>query len=270
MELIAPTKERVPATVKTARQYLEAARAATAWRPGLSPHAPYSVHPRLFVVPVILSAEEQVPLSFHLAESQEEIELLREGTGPLRELLEELGAWEEGLITADARPLVYLRALEPAHRTLIVHGNYLDDEEIEFLAAQADRMSVVYCPRTHAFFAHDPYPLEKMLAAGVNVALGTDSRASSPDLSILAEMRHIAAHFPAIDRDTILRLGTLHGAKALGRDHDIGSLEPGKSADLATVELPDHCDDPYTLLFNSDRPVSATWRQGRLNPKSQI
>ncbi len=263
LELRGPTKERIPTAMENARRHLEAAKTSTAWRPGLCPHAPYSVHPRLFAGPIVLSAVEHIPLSFHLAESQEEIELLREGTGPLRELLEELDAWEEGLITANARPLDYLRAL-PAYRTLIIHGNYLDDEEIEFLGGWADRMSVVYCPRTHAHFAHDPYPLEKMLSVGVNVALGTDSRASSPDLSVLAEMRCVARRFPAIDRDVILRMGTLHGARALGRDQEIGTLEPGKLADLAVAALPNRdAGDPHELLLHSDEPVTSTFLSRR-------
>ena len=79
-------------------------------------------------------------------------------------------------------------------------------------------MAVVYCPRTHAWFGHARYPLEKLLAAGAIVALGTDSRASSPDLSLLAEMRHVAREFPAMSRATILELGTLGGARALGLD----------------------------------------------------
>ena len=72
-------------------------------------------------------------------------------------------------------------------------------------------MAVVYCPRTHAWFAHPRYPLEKMLAAWGDLALGTDSRASSPDLSLLAEMRHVAREFPAISRAAILGLGTRGG-----------------------------------------------------------
>jgi len=259
------------------------------WRPGLGPHAPYSVHPDLLARVVALSAEHRVPLAMHLAESQEELELLRCGRGPLRARLEELGAWEEscqepssrtplspcgrgvggeGAVQSNCgvvlgRPLHYLRMLAAAHRTLIIHGNYLDAEEIAFLAAHAGRMTVVYCPRTHAFFRHAAYPLEKMLSAGVIVALGTDSRASSPDLSVLAEMRRAAARHPTVSGETLLKMATLHGAKALGLDHALGSLEPGKSADLAIVALPNrHAADPYDLLLNSNLPVVATWRRG--------
>jgi cytosine/adenosine deaminase-related metal-dependent hydrolase len=136
-----------------------------------------------------------------------------------------------------------LRSLAAAHRTLVIHGNYLDEEEIAFLAAHREKLSVVYCPRTHDYFEHEPYPLAKMLAAGVRVALGTDSRASSPDLDLLAEMRHVAAHHQLPPAE-VLRLGTLAGAEALGLDHAAGSLRRGKQAAFCVVELPPGEDKP--------------------------
>ena len=86
----------------------------------------------------------------------------------------------------------YLQLLDRAHRSLIIHGNFLDQEEIHFIGSRRRRMSVVICPRTHAYFRHPSYPLRQMLDAEVNIALGTDSRASNPDLSVLSEMRYLA------------------------------------------------------------------------------
>ena len=150
-----------------------------------------------------------------------------------------------------------------AHRTLVIHGNFLDDEEIGFLADNAAKMAVVYCPRTHAWFGHPPYPLEKMLAAGASVAVGTDSRASSPDLSLLAELRHVARSCPAIPPQVVLQLGTSRAAAALDCDRESGDLAPGKWANLAVVALPDRdAADPYELLFDSDGPVVRTYYRG--------
>ena len=167
------------------------------------------------------------------------------------------------LTVPGSTPLDYLRLLARARRALVIHGNYLNDEEIAFLAQQAPRMAVVYCPRTHEWFRHAPYPLEKLLEAGATVALGTDSRASTADLSVLAEMRLVARRHPGIPPAVILRLGTLDGARALGREADVGSLEPGKSANLAVVGLPDgDAADPHRLLLDSDCPVLRTYVGG--------
>ena len=96
----------------------------------------------------------------------------------------------------------------------MIHGNYLEADELEFLAMNAQRMSIVYCPRTHAYFDHERYPLGRLLALGASVALGTDSRASNPDLNLLAEMRFVAKRYPALPPAEVLRLGTLAGAQA--------------------------------------------------------
>ena len=123
--------------------------------------------------------------------------------------------------------------------------------------------TVVYCPRTHAYFGHARHPLPRLMALGGSVALGTDSRASNPDLSLLAEMRHVARQFPEIAPTDVLRLGTLAGAQALGRDADLGTLAAGKLANLAIAELPPHdAADPHELLFDAALPVVATYFRG--------
>lgn len=266
LELIAPTMDRIGDALAMAQRHLARADPARTWRPGLSPHAPYSVHPELFraIVEQLTGPGTGVPLALHLAESREELEFLRWGTGPFREFRAEIPGWDEEAIACGTRPADYLRLLARVDRSLVIHGNYLDDEEIALLAASSGRVSVVYCPRTHAYFGHDPYPLEKMLSVGVTVALGTDSRASSPDLSMLAEMRAAALRHPAVPRYTVLRMATLHGAEALGLSDTIGGLSPGKRADLAIVRLPDRdAADPYDLLFASDEPVIGTWIRGK-------
>jgi cytosine/adenosine deaminase-related metal-dependent hydrolase len=267
LELIAPTAERTPAVLDFLKtefpKQLQAAGEKT-WSLGLSPHAPYSVHPDLLKAAVDVSTEQKVPLAMHLAESCEEMQLLQEGTGPFRDFLTERNLFDPATFPGGKRPLDYLQILARAWKTLVVHGNYLNDEEIAFLAERRDRMAVVYCPRTHAYFRHEPYPLEKVLSAGATVCLGTDSRASSPDLSLLAEMRFVAERFPRLDRSRIMCLATIDAARALGRAEEIGSLEAGKIANLAVVSLPEgKSDDPCRLLLESTGPVLQTWFHGR-------
>lgn len=255
---------RVDENIEAARQHIADAAGQRVWRPGLSPHAPYTVRLELLEALVDLSAHHRVPLAFHLAESPEELELLRTAGGPLVELLKDRGVWIEDAFEPGRKPLDYLERLSRAHRSLVIHGNYLDEEEIAYIAAHRDRLAIVYCPRTHAFFRHPPHPLPRLLAAGASVALGTDSRASNPDLDLLAEIRFVARRFPEISGETILRMGTLEGAGALGLADEFGSLTPGKWANLTIVPLPDNkARDPHELLLSSATSACAAWYRGR-------
>ena len=247
LELLGLTPERMEPLLASAKQHVSAGNPAS-FRRGLSPHAPYTVHPDLLQRVCRLSAETKTPLAMHLAESSAELELLRSHSGPLVERLKELGAWHPGSLPRGLRPLDYLEMLAAADQVLVIHGNFLVRDEMEFIAARRDRMTVVYCPRTHAYFPHGDYPLAEMLSSGVRVAIGTDSRASNPDLSILSELRHIARNHPSIAPEEILKMGTLYGAEALGLADRLGSLTPGKLAAFAVVPIPDTEGDPYELL----------------------
>ncbi len=230
---------------------------------GLSPHAPYTASLELVAGTVQLASQSGAPLAMHLAESPDEIEFLQTGGGPFRRLLEERGKWLPEAVRSGTRPLDYLQRLVPAPRALVVHGNYLDDEEIAFVAAHASRMSVVYCPRTHAYFGHPRHPLARLLQAGANVCLGTDSRASNPDLSLLTELRFVAQGSPELSPARVLELGTVRAAEALGRGDEIGTISPGKLANLCAVALLERDErDPHALLLDSDLPVTATWVRG--------
>ena len=181
-ELIAPLPHQVPSALEYAERTLGCVKraddASTLWQIGLSPHAPYSVHVNLLEKIIELSVRRQIPLAMHLAESREGIQWLEEHTGPLRDLLAELGSYDPAAASQSSRTLDYLEMLAVASRALIIHGNYLSRDEIGLLADHADTMAAVYCPRTHQYFGHDRYPLERMLRAGVTVCLGTDSRAT--------------------------------------------------------------------------------------------
>ena len=260
-ELIGLAEERFGKCLDDAREHLSIVR-PDELAAGVSPHAPYSVHPELLGDLVELAGRYEAPLAMHLAESREELEFLKTGGGSFRAFLEEIGAWREGVFRFPIEPIEYLHTLAKGPRALVVHGNYLGSAEWEFLADNRDRMSVVYCPRTHGYFGHEPYPLAELLARGVSVALGTDSRASNPDLSILAEMRQVAAHCPAVSAQQILSLATAGGAKALGREHGQGTLTAGKLANLCVVGLPEAGNyDPHKLLLEGDGRVLRTcWR----------
>ncbi len=229
--------------------FLDHAATGAKWGPGLSPHAPYTVHPRLLAELVQRAHRRQVPVAMHLAESREELELLARGTGPFRDLLDGVGiGWPVADLSEFREPAAYLQALDAAPHSLVIHGNYLTPREIDWLGARRDRMAVVYCPRTHAYFGHEPYPLTAMLQAGVTVAIGTDGRGSNPDLDLLAELRFVARQFPQLSPQKIIELGTIQGARALGIADRFGSLEVGKSA--RCVIVPCDTSDPYAAILH--------------------
>lgn len=222
---------------------------------GVSPHAPYTVHPRLLDRLIELATARGLPVAMHLAESPEELRFLRDGDGPFRELLEERSMWDDSAIPRGTRPLDYLRRLATASRSLVIHGNYLDDEEIAMVAENRGRLSVVFCPRTHAYFGRPTYPLQTMLDAGVRVALGTDSRASNPDLNLLNELRFAARAFPRVAPRKLLEMATLDGAAALGLDEAYGSLSVGKRAELISIPC-DDSQDPHAAILHGPDPAT--------------
>ena len=157
------------------------------------------MHPELFRGLVDLAVARRAPLAMHLAETREELQLLALGTGEFVPFLEELGVWRPEAIPRESRPLDYFHELARVETALAIHGNYLALDEIEFLAGHPN-VSVVYCPRTHAYFRHAAHPWRKLLARGVNVALGTDSRGSNPDLSVWNELLFLRTLAPDVDR----------------------------------------------------------------------
>ncbi len=258
LELLGLAPQRVEPLLASAAAHLAHPASPSKWRAGLAPHASYTISLELLARTCPLSRQYQAPVALHLAETREELELLQSGTGPFVPLLQAFDAWHPDVIPRGTRPLDFLRVLAQAHRALVIHGNYLGSEEITFLAARAARMSLVYCPRTHAYFGHDPYPLTTLLAAGVNVAVGTDSRASNPDLDLWEELRYLRQHFgDTVAPADVLRMGTLAGATALGVEQNYGSLAPGKAAWLTIIPLPDgDARDPHELVFDSAGAVS--------------
>ena len=260
-EVIGFSAARRASVLADVEQRLENCRGTV--RLGISPHAPYSVHPQLFEELVDLAVEKNLPVAMHLAESQEEVQLLAGNSGPFRELLEEKSMWDNGAIPIGSRALTYLKILARAPRSLIIHGNYLVPEEFRLLAEHREKMAVVYCPRTHHYFGHKPYPLLQMLAAGVRFAIGTDSRASNPDLSLLDELRFVHRHFDEIPVEQVLQMGTIAGAAALGLEKTVGSITAGKEANLTAVACESNAIDPARAVLLSDSRPSRTWLRGK-------
>jgi len=221
-----------------------------------APHAPYTVADDTLRHVATLAAELDLPVHLHLHETEAEIErsLTKHGVRPV-ERLRRLGLLGPGLIA--------------------VHAVHLLPDEIQLLARYG--CSVVHCPSSNLKLASGFAPVDSMLKANLNVALGTDGAASNNRLDVLTEMRTAALLAKAVARDAqalpahaALRAATLGGARALGLGGRIGSIEPGKRADLAAVALrgPElaPCYDPVShLVYAAGREhVTHVWVDGKL------
>jgi len=257
-ELIGLTPERAENAWANAEAWLRSRGRATRCRPGLSPHAPYSVQDQLLFKSVMMAKTETIPLAMHLAETIAERQLLEDQSGPFVAFLRDLGVWNpDGLLTS-VEEVPFMCSGYGLSEPLLIHANFLDPNMTSLWC----KGTVVYCPRTHAAFGHPPHPFREFFAKGVRVALGTDSLASNPDLDILAEARFVRARYPDVPGDVLLRMITLSGAEALGWADECGSIAPGKSADLVVLPLPNReAADPHDLVFDSEHAVEKVlWR----------
>ena len=197
---------------------------------GLSLHAPYSVSTPLFVKGAAWCREAGIPLSIHAAESPAETLWLRDRSGPIRETLYAARGLPADLEAAPGvSPIRHLHACGAlGAETLLAHGVQVDADDLALL--HETRTCVAHCPRSNARLLNGRLPWAAYRAAGVRLALGTDSLASAPSLSIWEEAAYAAdLHTRAGEAPTpadLLRLATLDGANALGLADDLGSLEP--------------------------------------------
>jgi 5-methylthioadenosine/S-adenosylhomocysteine deaminase len=222
----------------------------------MAPHAPYTVSDRTFARIVTIAEELDLPIHIHLHETRSEI--------------------GESLAQFGARPLERLHALGMlGPRLIAVHAVHVSEKEIELLARFG--ASVAHCPSSNLKLASGFAPVAAMLKKGINVGLGTDSAASNNRLDLFQEMRTAALLAKAVGNDAeampareALAAATLHGARALGLEDSIGSLVPGKYADLCAVAFDEPelapCYDPVShLVYAAGREhVSHVWVAGAL------
>jgi len=228
----------------------------------LTPHAAHTTSSPLLKALGGRAVASGEVLSIHVAESDEEIQLLRDGTGAFKDFLVERDAWEPGWKAPGLTPVEYLDRLGVlTPRTLAVHCVHLDHQDLSRL--QARGVTVVTCPRSNQRLGVGKAPIPKLMASGIPVALGTDSMASSPDLDVFTEIAHLRQEHPGLAPAAALRIATLNGARALGLARDLGSIEVGKRDLLAVVGLNDPNDDPLEAVTWSSETVaplaSAVW-----------
>jgi cytosine/adenosine deaminase-related metal-dependent hydrolase len=236
-ESIAFSPGQAEQTIADLNRILDTSKPGELIRQGVSPHSPYSVSGELYRGLSALARHRKMPLTTHIAETESEIQFLKTGTGEFRDFLQTLNVFPTGWNPPGLQPIPYLHSLGVlGPNCLLIHCNYMDRESIDLVAGSGS--SIVYCPRSHAFFDHPQHPVRKLLDAGINIALGTDSLASNTTLSMLDEMRFLYKERKDLKSEEILRAATINGAKALNYGNSVGLLKSGCRADMTVLEVP--------------------------------
>ena len=203
-----------------------------------SGHAPYSTHPRL-----LRRLKERARalghiFPIHTAEPAAEGEMIREGKGEMVEFIRQRDFWDNSFVPRGSGGTIhYFRDLDLLDsRTLCIHAIHVSAEEIRMMAGEG--VKVCLCPGSNQFLRTGTAPVRAYLDHGMLPALGTDSLASNPQLSLWREMRLLAEAQPTVAAAEIFRMATLGGAAALGMENRLGTLAAGKEADLLAVPLP--------------------------------
>jgi cytosine/adenosine deaminase-related metal-dependent hydrolase len=227
-------------------------------RLGVQPHAPYSCDREVYHA----AAGLKLPLATHLAETPEELEFIAAATGPLATMLESFGLWDSSIHPRGCHPVEYLSSVLSETSAILAHVNYASDAQIQALSRLP--VSIAYCPRASNYFGHRNHRYRDMINAGINVALGSDSIVCLPQtlskdpgddrISVLDEMRFLHQR-DGLDPGTLLRMGTINGARALGVDQALVTLAPGPIAGLLAVPIDVECDDlRRSALQRNDLP----------------
>jgi cytosine/adenosine deaminase-related metal-dependent hydrolase len=199
-------------------------------------HAPYSTSPALFRE-IAARHEGPAPLAVHLAESNEEMEFLQTGRGPIRDMLDALEVWDEAWVPPGAHPVKYLKDLGYLQQgTLLVHGVHLGPLDLE--QARDARAVVVTCPRSNVWVGGGVPPVARFYASGVHVAIGTDSLASVDTLNMFDELAALRRLAPEVEAARLLESATRVGAESLGYGSEFGSIATGKRALCVAVTVP--------------------------------
>ncbi len=272
-EVATMDRRKVDATMATAAADIEAWRATSDAKRisvGIAPHAPYSCHPELFRK-VAAFAMDGTPVTVHLAGSREEYQFVKYGSSMLAtDVRDEFDAEAPLWLPTGVSPVRYVLqwGLFDAPNVMAVHLTQVDADDIEILASHD--VAVAHCPRCNAKLGMGIAPVSDFLRAGLRVGLGTDSPAASNSMDVFEEMRigllvqrAVLGEEHFIPARQFVKMATLDAARALGIDDQVGSLEPGKQADIIAVDLskshqiPTHY--PYGTLVHTANQENVLW-----------
>jgi cytosine/adenosine deaminase-related metal-dependent hydrolase len=225
----------------------------------LAAHAPYSVSPGVFrAIRDAVDRRPTLPVSVHLSEAREEVEFMASGQGAWRAFLEEIGSWDPAWVAPAMSPVAFLDETGFLDaRVLAVHGVQMTAADLALLASRDT--TLVTCPRSNQYTGAGVPPVQAFYEAGVRVAVGTDSLASTPELNLFSELAELRRLAPSVAASTLLASATIQGARALGRDDDYGTLEAGKRSRLLAARLPPAVADVEEYLVSGIEPGQLFW-----------
>jgi len=233
---------------------------------GLAPHTPFTASADLYR----RSAQAAPLLTTHLAESREEMSMFCDAKGELYEFLREIGRDMEDCrgTTPMERFTEMFRGVPPSFDMtkdwILTHLNEIGAQDLDLLRQSKPDVSIVHCPRSHAYFDHSPFQFQKLRELGLNVCLGTDSLASNQDLSLFAEMRSFQKEFPDVSPEEILAMVTVNSAQVFGPENAFGKISAGFLADL--IAIPVAGSNPlFEAVVAFERPVEWTMVGGRIS-----
>jgi cytosine/adenosine deaminase-related metal-dependent hydrolase len=208
---------------------------------GFSPHAPYST------AQAVYRTQFRGPKCTHWLESPDEIEFLYTGGGPMKTFLQEIGAWPDSAPVGRWYSDPWAELLGDPSTWLLVHANFTTSDDLDHALrlSSGKPLNIAYCPRTHAAFGFNDYPLKMFVEAGVRVGLGTDSLASNPDLDVWSEAVFFAERFPEFADESLFRMLTAGGAALLRCDREYGSITPGRAAAVVVMQSPRQGGDGF-------------------------
>jgi cytosine/adenosine deaminase-related metal-dependent hydrolase len=267
LELIGITGRREPAAILQESLGRIKSLKHSRCRVGLSPHAPYSTLPELLRLCARAAQRGRFPISTHIAESALEYEMFVRGRGAMFDWLKPTRS--DMSDCGSGTPVQHVaRSGLLGENLLAIHVNYLGRGDAQLLAQK--KVTVVHCPRSHAYFRHKPFPLRTLLAAGVNVCLGSDSLASvvqarrrRVELNMFEEMRALARSSPSLAAKRIVEMATVNSARALGMKGKVGELRAGAFADLIALPTLGRTRDVYEQVVHYSGNVLASMIDGQ-------
>lgn len=232
---------------------------------GLSPHAPFTASIELYRLSNDCAQAFSMPLTTHLAESNEEMEMFREARGALYAFLAGIGRPMQDC--GSTSPFGHLwRAGAINAQWLLVHMNELTEEDFALLEnlPRPSRPTIVHCPSSHRYFNHTRFAWNRLHEMGVNLCVATDSLASCDSLSLLGELRLLQEQDPTISSENLLRSVTRSPARALRKEGALGILKEGASADLIAVPVTGSVEDVHDQIVHHPRSIPWMMIDGKI------